>query len=312
MIAKNRINIINFAAKLKKLNEKRSKIWFHAIAIVTSIVWGTTFVSSKVLINNGLTPAEILLMRFVLAYVCILPMAMRRLFAKTWKDELLLVLLGMAGGSVYFLAENTALIYTQASNVSILISITPLLTAVVTSIFYKSEPLKRNLLIGAGVALVGVACVVLNGEFVLKLSPVGDILTIAAASIWVTYGLILKKLQQHEYTSAFITRKVFFYGGITILPVIAAEGGGIHFAALANPIVVGNVVYLGIMASFLGYLAWNYAIDKIGVVSVTNYLYLNPLATFVTAAIVLSEQITWVAIVGGLMILSGVYLTQRK
>jgi drug/metabolite transporter (DMT)-like permease len=294
------------------MNTNNHTLLNHLQAILTSVVWGTTFVSSKVLINHDMTPAEILLFRFAIAYLCILPLSHHTLWCKNWKDELWMVALGMAGGSVYFLAENTALEYTQACNVSILISVTPLLTALATPLFFRGEKLSKSVYWGAPVALIGVACVVLNGHFILKLSPLGDILTICASLIWVGYGIILKKLQTHEYSSLFITRKVFFYGVITILPVIALSGHHLTLATFTDGAVIGNLIYLAVIASFLGYLAWNYVVDKIGVVTTTNYLYLNPLATFITSAIVLHENITMIAIIGGLLILSGVYLSQKK
>jgi drug/metabolite transporter (DMT)-like permease len=234
------------------------------------------------------------------------------LWAKSWQDELLFVLLGLSGGSLYFLAENSALKFTQACNVSIIISVTPLLTAIATSLVYKGERMGRALIIGAIVALVGITFVVLNGQYVLKLNPIGDLLTISASLMWVVYGLILKKLQQREYTSVFVTRKVFFYGILTILPVFPIMGEGIPWGELCDFTVLANLCFLGIVASFLGYLAWNYVVNQLGVVTATNYLYLNPLATFITSSIVLQERITFVSLIGSLMILSGVYLSQKK
>jgi drug/metabolite transporter (DMT)-like permease len=290
----------------------KSPVFYHIEAILTSVVWGTTFVSSKVLISHGLTPEQIMLLRFILAYICIWLISPKQLWAKSWQDELLFVLLGLSGGSLYFLAENSALKFTQACNVSIIISVTPLLTAIATSLVYKGERMGRALIIGAIVALVGIAFVVLNGQYVLKLNPIGDLLTISASLMWVVYGLILKKLQQREYTSVFVTRKVFFYGILTILPVFPIMGEGIPWGELCDFTVLANLCFLGIVASFLGYLAWNYVVNQLGVVTATNYLYLNPLATFITSSIVLQERITFVSLIGSLMILSGVYLSQKK
>jgi drug/metabolite transporter (DMT)-like permease len=293
------------------MNQHNKRTVFHIEAILTSIIWGTTFVSTKVLITHGMVPEQIMLLRFLLAYVCIWTISPHKLWANNLKDELMFVGVGLAGGSLYFLAENTALKFTQACNVSILISITPLLTAVASSFFYKSERINKSLLFGAVVALIGVTCVVLNGRFVLKLNPLGDILTITASLMWVVYGLILKKLQIQGYSSIFITRKVFFYGIITILPVFLMTGASIDFSVLSDFTVLGNLCFLGIVASFLCYLSWNYVVNKIGVVTVTNYLYIQPFATFIVSAIVLHERITPIAILGGVLILAGVYLSQR-
>jgi drug/metabolite transporter (DMT)-like permease len=295
----------------RSASRSSNNIVYHIEAILTSMIWGITFVSTKVLMSAGLSPQEIMLLRFILAYVCIWTICPRRLWADNIKDELLLVVLGMTGGSFYFLAENIALQYTQACNVSILLSIIPLLTALATPLFFKSQHITKPLLFGALIALLGVVFVVLNEHTALKLSPIGDMLTILASTMWVAYGLILKKLQQRGYTSEFITRKVFFYGIVTIIPCFPLLGSGIHLAVLGNINVLFNLCFLGIVASFLCYLSWNRVIDKIGVVAANNYLYLSPLATFVVSSIVLQERITSVAIMGSFFILLGVYFSQK-
>ena len=294
------------------MKNQKSNLLFHMEAIITSVVWGTTFVSTKVLIIHGLLPEQIMLFRFILAYICIWIISPRHFFSNHWKDELLFLCLGLTGGSLYFLAENTALQYTQACNVAILVSITPLATAIVMSLVYKSEKKGKYFYMGAVFAFVGVILVELNGHFILKLNPIGDILAFSAVATWVCYGIILKKLQMKGYSSVFITRKVFFYGIITILPVFLLRSTGLSLEKLDTFPVLFNLAFLGIVASFLCYLSWNYVINKVGVITATNYLFLNPLATFITASIVLHEEITMIAILGCILILSGVYFTQIK
>ena len=185
---------------------KSKDLLYHSIAILTVIIWGTTFVSTKILINTGLSPVEILLYRFVLAYFCILTIAHRRLWANCVKDEFLLFLSGLCGGSLYFIAENTALGITLASNVSLLICTAPIITTILSHLFYK-ESLRKGLLYGSLVALFGVGLVVFNGSVLLKVNPLGDFLTLVAATMWAFYCLILKRLSR-SYPTLFITRKV--------------------------------------------------------------------------------------------------------
>ena len=103
--------------------------WYHLIAIITVIIWGTTFVSTKVLIHHGLSPVDILFYRFALAYICIWFISPKVLFARSKRDELMFVAAGLCGGSIYFITENTALGITLASNVSLIICTAPILTA---------------------------------------------------------------------------------------------------------------------------------------------------------------------------------------
>ncbi len=113
--------------------------YYHLIAILVVAIWGLTFISTKVLINHGLTPQEIFLYRFLIAYLGIWVISPKRLFAGNWKDELWLMAGGLFGGSLYFFTENTALGITQASNVAFIICTAPLLTTILSLLFYKSE-----------------------------------------------------------------------------------------------------------------------------------------------------------------------------
>lgn len=292
------------------MKEENSNISIHMLAILTSVIWGTTFASTKVLIEHGLSPAQIMLCRFLLAYVGIWIVSPRKIWSDNSRDELLLVLAGIMGGSMYFLAENTALQYTLAANVAIVIAITPLVTAYLTHLLVKSERFRRQLLYGGIVALSGVILVVLNGHFVLKISPMGDILTLVAVLCWAIYSILLKKMS--HYSSLFITRKVFFYGIITILPVFIIESPEPDFFILSKPLVWGNLLYLGIVASLLCFLSWSYVVKKLGIVVCTNYLYLNPVAALAVSILLLGEPVTPIALLGTMLILTGVYLSEQK
>lgn len=289
----------------------RSNILYHIEAILISAIWGITFVSTKVLMSSGLGPEEIMLLRFVLAYIFIWTISPRKLWANKLKDELLMLVLGIVGGSFYFLAENIALQYIQASDVSILLSIIPLLSALVAPLFFKTEKITKPLIIGAVVALAGVGFVVMNEHVALHPNPIGDVLVVGASMMWVAYGIIIKKLGK-GYSSVFITRKVFFYGILTIIPAFPIMGTGLHLEALISLKVILNLLFLGLIASYWCFLSWNKVIDRLGIVTSNNYLYLSPLATFVFSAIVLNETITFEAIVGASLILVGVFLAQKK
>ena len=131
---------------------KYTEYKYHLAALFSVAVWGATFVSTKVLIANSLTPAEIFLLRFAMAYVCILPFARGRMWAANLRDELLLAAAGLSGGSLYFLTENMALEYAPASNVSLIVCTAPVWTAVVMSLFYRGERMSRRQIAGSALA----------------------------------------------------------------------------------------------------------------------------------------------------------------
>lgn len=290
--------------------QKPSYIAYHVLALVTAAVWGSTFVSTKILLANGLSPAKIMVIRFSIAYLLILLLSHRPLFSRKLSDELLMIGAGITGGSLYFLAENSALIYTQASNVAIIIAVTPLLTAIAAHFFSRGERFSRTLATGSVIALAGVVLVVLNGRFVLHLNPKGDMLTIAAAVLWALYSIIIARLQR-RYSSLFITRKVFFYGIVTLLPYLFIHEAALDFGLLLRPAVIGNLLFLGLIASFACYWAWNAAIARIGSVNASNYLYLNPVVALITSAIVLDERITVTALIGTALIMLGVAVCEK-
>ena len=281
------------------------------MAILTSAIWGTTFISSKLLLQEGLSPAAIMILRFVLAYVLMLPFVKGKWFCKSLKDELLMVLLGISGGSLYFLLENTALVYTQASNVAIIIAATPLLTMLTVNLLDRGKGASKRLYGYSLMSLAGVALVILNGNFVLKLNPIGDLLTFGAVVTWVIYSIIIAKVQE-RYSSWMITRKIFFYGVVTLLPYFLIEPWDVTWEMMSRPMVWGNIAYLGVLASLGCYMTWNIVIKRLGAVDATNYLYINPIVAMITANLLLGERITPLAITGTALILVGVYLAERK
>lgn len=253
---------------------------------------------------------EILLYRFVLAYVCILTVSHKRLWAATCKDEGLLFLSGLFGGSLYFIAENTALGITLASNVSLLICMAPVFTTLLASAFYK-EPLQKKLLYGSVVALLGVGLVVFNGSVLLKINPLGDFLTLVAALSWAFYCLILKRLSK-SYSTLFITRKVFFYGILSLFIYFLFFPFDLRIELLCLPVVYLNLFFLGFVASMLCYLMWNKAVQFLGASQTANYIYIVPLVTMLTSAVFLAETLTLTSLLGALCIIGGVYIAEKQ
>lgn len=284
---------------------------YHFLAILTVTIWGATFVSTKILINNGLSPNEIFFYRFLIAYAGIWFVSPRRLFADNWRDELMMACAGLFGGSLYFLTENTALGITQASNVSFLLCGTPILTTVLIKLFFKGEKIGRMVYIGSSVALAGVAMVVFDGATTLRISPLGDFLTLAAALSWGFYNIFIRKLES-RYDTVLISRKVFFYGLVTILPTFIYNPPHPAVLLSSGTAVWFSLLFLAVMASLVCFVLWNLVIKHIGVVKSSNYLYLNPVITCITSAIVLGEKITPVAVTGALCIMAGVWLASRK
>ena len=284
-------------------------LWLLLAAVIVG-VWGTTFVNTKVLYNSGLTPLEIFFLRFLIAYICIWFISPRRLFSRTWHDELIMLLLGVTGGSVFFLAENYAVGLTYVNNVSFIVCTAPLMTVILGIAFVRSIKARWPLIIGSLVALAGVAIVIFNGSIVLHLNPWGDLLALLASVCWAVYSLLMRKVS-HAYSAVFITRKIFFYGLVTVLPAFFFDPWTAAPSMLLMPKVVLNLLFLGLVASFLCFVLWTLVIGKIGAMTSSNYLYLNPVTTVVASAVFLSEPMTAIAYVGSALILAGVAVANK-
>lgn len=290
----------------------------HFMAFVTVAIWGSTFVFTKMLLLNGLSPAQIFTLRFIIAYLLLLAFEMLtrwqsfRLFSGSWRDEVVMFLLGISGGSLYFLTENASMLYTTATNTSLIVCSCPLFTMLLMVLLYrKSERFTSIQVIGSLLACAGMAAVVLNGRFVLHLSPLGDMLAFGACLCWAVYSLLMKSVTE-RYSTFFITRKVFFYGLLTILPYYILYPGFPSLQVIFSSQVLWNLLFLSVIASMGCFLVWNWVIHQLGAVVATNWVYFNPITTILFAWWLLNEEITPWFILGTVLILVGMYLCEKR
>lgn len=292
-----------------------SKWLYHIVAFLVVAVWGSTFVFTKILLLSGLSAAQIFTLRFIIAYLLLMGFSLTRhpfrLMSRSLGDELLMFALGVSGGSLYFLTENSAMNYTTTTNTSLIVCLCPLFAALLISAFYKSERLKGVQIIGTLMAAVGVAVVVLNGHFVLHLSPRGDALAFAACLCWAVYSLLMIPAGR-RYDTIFITRKVFFYGLLSMIPYFLLRPDLPQAEVVFRPTIMANLLFLGCVASMLCFVAWNWVLKHLGAMTATNYVYFNPVTTVIFAWLILSEKITVYFLIGTCLILFGMYLADRK
>ena len=281
----------------------------HLLVFITILIWSVAFVGNKVLLFY-ITPIEVMLYRFVLAYVILLLIYPKIKTFKSIKDEAYFFVIGFLGVFLYFLLENFALKYTQATNVGLYMGAIPLFTAIIAHFMLKDEKLNANIIIGFTLAMAGMALILLDGKgFSLRLK--GDMLAIAAAATFALYSTILK-LSPKNYHFIVITRKSFFYAVILMLVYHLISQKPLHLQALLLPKVYGNIIFLGLFASSLAFLFYKKGVEIIGSVKSTNYIYLVPLLTAITGIIVLNEKLTLKMIIGGVLILLGLYISQRR
>lgn len=275
--------------------------------LITSIAWGLSFVSTKVLSEHGMHSVEIYMYRFVFAYIILLCMCHKRLKAHSWRDEGVFLLLGLSGGSIYFITENIAVTQTSVANVSLITTLSPLITTFMMGMLYRNERPSRWIILGSIIALTGVVLVVFGGSTQATLNPTGDLLALCAAVSFSIYSILIKKVNA-TYSIWFITRKTFFYGIITALPFLIMEPGSAPVSVIIESAVWSNLLFLGLMCSLAAYFFMARAITVIGPVKASNYLYLQPIVTLLAGAVIVNQPVEWHGWLGCALIIGGLWL----
>ncbi len=283
-------------------------IWGHLAAFFTIFVWGLTFISIKVLLVT-FTPVEIMFYRLILALVVLFILSPPHRGRLTLGGEWRFMAAGLCGVTLYFLFQNIALTYTLAANVSVLISVAPLFTALLSR-YMLNERLKTNFFIGFTIAIAGIILIAFNGRLVLKLNPLGDLLSILAALVWAIYSVLIKQISAKQSSMLVVTRKVFTYGFLFILPLLPFFDFQFDLERLLVPTNLINLLFLGAVASATCFITWNYAVHLLGPVQTSVYIYIIPVITVIAAALALDEKITLVAMIGMALILSGMVYSE--
>lgn len=259
-----------------------------------------------------MTPVEVYIYRFAAAYIILLCFTWRHIRSHGWRDELTLAVSGVCAGSLYFIAENYALRLTSTGNVSLLASISPIFTTILMAVFYRQRA-KLFVWIGSIIAFIGAGCIVFSHGGSLEFSPVGDLIALSAAFSWGVYSVAIKRILP-LYSSFFITRKMFFYGVLTALPLLLAQQEPYHLSILwdfSQPKYLTNFLFLVLFCSIAAYLLWNEVMKYLGPVMANNYLYAQPIVTMVAAYFVFGENVTLLGYVGCGLIIGGLIISDK-
>lgn len=283
----------------------------HMSAFVTILIWGTTFISTKILLTN-FKPIEILFYRFCIGLLVLLIVYPHRLKRTSKKQELTFAAAGLCGVMLYYLLENIALTYTNASNVGVIISIAPFFTAILANWLLDGEKPGANFFIGFFAAIIGIILISFNGSTILRLNPIGDLLALLAAIVWAVYSILSKKISQFEYSTIQTTRRVFCYGLTFMLPMLFLFRFEWGLERFTHPASIFNIMFLGLGASALCFVTWNLSVKILGAVKTSIYIYMVPVITVATSIIVLNEKITWMSASGTVLTLAGLFISERK
>ena len=280
----------------------------HLFASITILIWGNTFISTKILLVD-FQPIEILFFRFVIGLLSLLIIYPRRLRNTTPQQELTFLVAGLCGVCLYYLLENIALTYTMAANVSVIISTAPFFTAILSQLFLKEEKLRIGFFIGFAIAMAGIFLVSFSGSK-LELNPVGDILALLASFLWACYSILTKKISGFGYNTIQTTRRIFIYGILFMIPALFLMDFHLELERFTSPVYLFNIAFLGLGASALCFVSWNFAVRVLGAVRTSVYIYMVPVITVIMSLFVLQERITVLSFAGMLLILTGLILSE--
>jgi len=282
-------------------------------ASLAILFWGASFIATKIALRDA-HPATIILLRFALgAAVLWLAIWRWRMFQRIGRrDWLYLAILGFIAVPLHQAIQAIGLLYTTASSMGWIIALIPIFTALLAWIFL-GEPMTALKVIGSIIAFGGAVFVVMRGALSLETfrlpSTFGDALAVASALNWAIFQVASKPiLRRLEPTLAMAY--LMLIGGIVIVPFASLQ----TLSDLPRLTFDGwlAILFLGIFCSGVGYLVWYDALSKIDASQLSSLSYIQPMLTVIIAAVLLGETITPAILLGGAVILFGVYLVNRS
>lgn len=287
-----------------------SKTMGHLSALLTIGIWGTTFISTKLLLTD-LSPIQLLFSRFLIGYLFLWLLKPKILLPMSKKEEGLCVLAGFFGITLYYFLENVALVYTTASNVGIAVSLAPFFTVILSNRLANKEPIHRFFYVGFLIALCGIGLISFASFSEVTIHPLGDLLGVLAAFIWSAYSIVSKKISEFGRNILLMTRRTFFYGLLFMLLLFMIMSEPFPNPGQWTGGQLANILFLGIGASAICFVTWNYSVRILGAVSTSAYIYAVPAITVVTSAIFLKEQLTPSVVLGTILTTMGLFLSEK-
>lgn len=288
---------------------KKTSLTGHICAIISILIWGSTFISMKVLLQVW-SPVEILFFRFLTGYLFLWILKPKRL-KLSWNMEGVFALAGLTGICLNCLLENTALLFTGASVVSVIVSASPFAVGIFAQIFLKQR-LQKSFVLGFAAAIAGVICICISGENDFYVHLAGVAISLGACIVWAAYGIFSEKINRQEFDPVLVTRRLFFYGTLFTLPLYLCFGDRGDVRDFFQPRYLFHILYLGIGACAVAYVTWNYAIGTLGTVFTNAYVYFLPVVTIIFSVVFLREKMTPLMAAGTVLVLAGLILSEHK
>lgn len=293
---------------------RKSKLFIYLEALFAVVVWGASFIATKIAVGQ-ISPISVVWLRFAMGIpILFLAVAMRKQFAfPKGREWLYFALLGFLGISFHQWLQSNGLQTSQATTTAWIVATTPMFIAILGWLALK-EKLTPMQAFGILLSTLGVLVVVSKGDFaglaIGQFGTPGDFLILISSVNWAVFSILSRRgLKSHPST-----RLTFWVMTIGWLITSAAFFGQGRTAEIAMLDARGwwAMIFLGILTTGLAYIAWFDALAQLPAAQTGAFLFVEPLASMVVAAIVLNEQVTWASILGGAVILFGIWLVNRN
>ncbi len=286
----------------------KSALKSHSAALFTVFIWGITFVCTKHLIKS-FTSLEILFVRYAVAYIVLWALCPKTMRVQSKKEELYIFVAAMTGTALYQFLENLSVSYTSPSSVAFITATAPLFTAVLAH-KYLHETLNAKIIVGMIVSIVGVFIICFGDSTTIETGLVGDIIIFLSIWMWAVYSVVIKKLARYGHPQFLITRRMFFYSLIVMLPFILLDNHKLDVVALCEPVSIMNILFLGVFASAICFATWNHSVISLGATTTSKYLFISPIITLIAQSFYDRTGIGAMALFGMFITLLGLAVSE--
>lgn len=286
----------------------------YILLILATMIWGGNFVIGRAIIDE-LPPYTLSFLRWLLATLIFIPfvwseiVAKREQLLKHWRPLLLMGLTGVAGfNTLLYVGLN----YTTSINASLVNTTAPVIFSALAYFILKEE-INKNQVQGIILSLTGVLLIFSQGSLDILLTfsfNIGDLIVLTAVIIWALYSIIIKH-NTHKLPQLSSLAVTMVIGVVALFPFFFWEFFIVEKAVVWSLGSVATIGYVGVFASVVAFLSWNSAVSQIGPGKAGIFLLLIPVFTTIFAIIFIGESLKWYQFVGGILAITGIYLSTR-
>ncbi len=298
----------------KKRIDTRSQWVAQGALLLSSALWGASFIFTKDLFNHtpNITPTIIITGRMLIASLCFVPFMIltHRLPRLRGKDLLFFLILAFFEPFVYSLLETGGVQYVSGSLSAIIIALIPLFTPFAMALVFK-ERLHLGEILGIALSLAGIGIMIIGPGFTLRADPKGLLMLAGAVLIAILYTLVLSRVIQRYHPLAITCYQnliAFFY----FLPLLFLRDGATLTALTFTPRMVLCIVFLGFFCSTVAYAGYNVGMRAVGATRACAYNNLIPVFSLLLALSIGQESFSWLKVIGMTIVIGGLFLAQYR